>query len=225
MVRAFLNTYHIFLGRIMYISSSNNGKVKSICTVNTLVKIGVLGAAAAVLMLFEIPLWFAPGFYKLDFSEVVVLIGSFALGPAAGMMIELVKVLVNLLINGTMTAGIGEIANFIIGCSFVVPASVIYAKHKDRKHAVIGIALGTLFMATAGSLLNAYLLLPAYAKAFGMPIDSLVAAGTAVNPSINSLSDLVLLAVAPFNILKGAASGLITIAVYKKLSPIIKGRC
>lgn len=209
----------------MYISSSNNGKVKSICTVNTLVKIGVLGAAAAVLMLFEIPLWFAPGFYKLDFSEVVVLIGSFALGPAAGMMIELVKVLVNLLINGTMTAGIGEIANFIIGCSFVVPASVIYAKHKDRKHAVIGIALGTLFMATAGSLLNAYLLLPAYAKAFGMPIDSLVAAGTAVNPSINSLSDLVLLAVAPFNILKGAASGLITIAVYKKLSPIIKGRC
>lgn len=209
----------------MYISSSNNGKVKSICTVNTLVKIGVLGAAAAVLMLFEIPLWFAPGFYKLDFSEVVVLIGSFALGPAAGMMIELVKVLVNLLINGTMTAGIGEIANFIIGCSFVVPASVIYAKHKDRKHAVIGIALGILFMATAGSLLNAYLLLPAYAKAFGMPIDSLVAAGTAVNPSINSLSDLVLLAVAPFNILKGAASGLITIAVYKKLSPIIKGRC
>lgn len=209
----------------MYISSSNNGKVKSICTVNTLVKIGVLGAAAAVLMLFEIPLWFAPGFYKLDFSEVVVLIGSFALGPAAGMMIELVKVLVNLLINGTMTAGIGEIANFIIGCSFVVPASVIYAKNKDRKHAVIGIALGTLFMATAGSLLNAYLLLPAYAKAFGMPIDSLVAAGTAVNPSINSLSDLVLLAVAPFNILKGAASGLITIAVYKKLSPIIKGRC
>jgi riboflavin transporter FmnP len=185
----------------------------------------MLGAVATVLMLFEIPLWFAPGFYKLDFSEVVVLIGGFALGPVAGIMIELVKVLLNLIINGTETAGIGEMANFIIGCSLIVPASVIYLKHKDRKHAIIGMIIGTLCMATVGSLLNAYLLLPVYAKAFNMPIDALVAIGTAVNPSINSLSDFVLMAVAPFNILKGAVTGLITIAIYKKLSPIIKGRC
>lgn len=209
----------------MYISSSNKQKFKRICTVNTLVKVGMLGAVATVLMLFEIPLWFAPGFYKLDFSEVVVLIGGFALGPVAGIMIELVKVLLNLIINGTETAGIGEMANFIIGCSLIVPASVIYLKHKDRKHAIIGMIIGTLCMATVGSLLNAYLLLPVYAKAFYMPIDALVAIGTAVNPSINSLSDFVLMAVAPFNILKGAVTGLITIAIYKKLSPIIKGRC
>lgn len=209
----------------MYISSSNNQKLKRICTVNTLVKIGMLGAVATVLMLFEIPLWFAPGFYKLDFSEVVVLIGGFALGPVAGIMIELVKVLINLIINGTITAGIGEIANFIIGCSLVVPASIIYVKHKDRKHAIIGIVIGTLFMATIGSLLNAYLLLPVYARAFSMPIDALVAMGTAVNPAINSLSDLIIMAVAPFNIFKGVVSGLITIAIYKKLSHIIKGKC
>lgn len=209
----------------MYISSSNNQKLKRMCTVNTLVKIGMLGAVATVLMLFEIPLWFAPGFYKLDFSEVVVLIGGFALGPVAGIMIELVKVLINLIINGTETAGIGELANFIIGCSLVIPASVIYAKHKDKKHAVIGIVIGTLCMATAGSLLNAYLLLPFYAKAFQMPIDALVAVGTAVNPSIDSLSDFILMAVAPFNIFKGVVSGLVTIAIYKKLSPIIKGKC
>jgi len=225
MVRAFLNTYHIFLGRIMYISSSNNQRLKRSCTVNTLVKIGMLGAVATVLMLFEVPLWFAPGFYELDFSEVVVLIGGFALGPVAGIMIELVKVLINLIINGTITAGIGEMANFIIGCSLVVPASFIYVKHKDKKHAVIGIVVGTLCMATAGSLLNAYLLLPAYASAFNMPIDALIEMGTAVNPSINSMSDFILMAVLPFNILKGVVSGLITIAVYKKLSPVIKGRC
>lgn len=205
--------------------SSSSKKIKRRCTVNTLVKISMLGAVATVLMLFEIPLWFAPGFYKLDFSEVAVLIGGFALGPVAGILIELLKILLNLMFNSTQTAGIGEIANFIIGCSLVVPASLIYLKHKDKKHAIIGIITGTLCMATIGGLLNAYLLLPVYAKAFKMPMDALVAAGTAVNPAINSLSDFVLMAVTPFNIFKGIVVGLITVPIYKKLSPVIKGRC
>lgn len=210
----------------MDISSLRKQKTKRILTVNTLVKIGMLGAVATVLMLFEIPLWFAPpDIYKLDFSEVAVLIGGFALGPIAGIIIELVKVLLNLIINGTITAGIGEMANFLIGCSLVVPASVIYLRNKDRKHAIIGIVTGTLCMATVGSLMNAYILLPVYGKVFNMPIDALVAMGTAVNPSINGLSDFVLMAVAPFNIFKGVITGLITIIIYKKLSPIIKGKC
>ena len=208
----------------MYISSSNKQKAKELFNVNTLVKVGILGAMATILMLFEIPLWFAPGFYELDFSEVVVLIGGFALGPIPGVMIELVKVLLNLIINGTVTAGIGELANFIIGCSLVIPASVIYLKHKDKKHAIIGMAIGTICMATIGSLMNAYILLPAYGKAFHMPIDALVAMGTKVNPSIDSLSSFILLAVAPFNLLKGVVVGAITMPIYKKLSPIVKGK-
>ena len=93
-------------------------------------KIAMLSAAAMVLMLFEFPLPFvAPMFYELDFSEVPVLVGAFALGPVAGIAIEFLKILVNLLINGTITAGVGELANFLVGVSFILPAELIY-KHK-----------------------------------------------------------------------------------------------
>ncbi len=185
--------------------------------------IGMFAAIATVLMLFEIPLPFAPSFYKLDLSEVPVLIGGFALGPVAGILIELVKVLLNLLINGTMTAGVGELANFIIGCSLVVPATLIYRTKKTRTRAIIGMITGTVVMATVGAMLNAFLLLPAYGAAFGMPIDALVAMGTAVNPAITNLFTFCLFAVAPFNLLKGAVSGIITFILYKRISRLIHG--
>ena len=198
-------------------------KTGSTFSIRSLTVIGVLSAIAIVLMLFDIPLGFLPSFYKIDFSEVPVLIGSFALGPVAGVMIEFIKILLNLLINGTDTAGIGELANFFIGCSIVVPASIIYSRKKTKKGAVLGLIIGTLLLTIVGSLLNAYILLPAYGAAFHMPIDRLIAMGTAINPSINSMSTFILLAVVPFNLLKGVLVSIITILLYKKLSPIIKG--
>lgn len=185
--------------------------------------IALLSAISVILMLFEIPLWFAPSFYKIDFSEVPVLIGAFTLGPVAGVIIELVKILLNLLIEGTDSAFVGEFANFIFGCSFVIPSALIYHSSRTKKSAVIGLGVGTLAFIAAGSLLNAYLLLPTYAKLFGMPIDSLVAMGTAVNPQITSLTTFVFFAVAPFNLIKGVLVSLITILLYKKVSPVIKG--
>ena len=142
--------------------------------VRAVVQIGMLAAVAVILMLFEIPLPFAPTFYKIDLSEVPVLVGCFAMGPMAGVLVELVKILLNFVMTGTSTAGVGEIANFIIGCSFCVPAGLIYRKNRTRKSALIGMAAGTVFMAFIGCFLNAYVLLPAYAKAFSMPIDALV---------------------------------------------------
>ena len=92
----------------------------------TLVEIGMLGAIATILMLFEFPIPFlAPPFYELDFSEVPVLVGAFALGPMAGATIELIKILINLMVNGTATAFVGEIGNYLLGCSFIIPAAVI----------------------------------------------------------------------------------------------------
>lgn len=185
--------------------------------------IALLSAVSTVLMLFEIPLWFAPNFYEIDFSEVPVLIGAFALGPLAGVLIELIKILINLLINSSATAGIGEIANFILGCALVVPSAVIYHKYRTKKSAIFGMTLGTIFLIISGSLLNAYVLLPTYATAFGMPIDSLVAMGTAVNPNITSLNSFIILAVAPFNLIKGVAVSIITALIYNGIKPIIKG--
>ena len=190
--------------------------------VRTIVQIGMLSAIAVVLMLFEIPLPFAPSFYEIDFSEVPVLIGCFVMGPMAGIVIELVKILLNLLINGTMTAGVGEIANFFIGCAFCVPAGIIYKKMHTRKGALIGMAVGTVIMTFLGCFLNAFVLLPAYAAAFQMPIDALVSMGTAVNANITSLLTFVMFAVAPFNLLKGILVSLIVLLIYKKISPIFK---
>ena len=196
--------------------------VRSRNKVRMMAQIGMLSAIAVVLMLFEIPLPFAPAFYEIDFSEVPVLIGCFAMGPLAGAAIEFLKILLNFAINGTTTAGVGEIANFLIGCSLVVPAALIYRWKRTRTGAIIGMITGTVFMTVVGCFLNAFVLLPAYAVAFGMPIDGLVQMGTAVNSAITSLTTFVLFAVAPFNLLKGTLVSLIVFLIYKKISPVFK---
>ena len=192
--------------------------------IRTMVQVGMLSAIATVLMLFEIPLPFAPSFYEIDFSEVAVLIGCFTMGPLAGAAIEMVKILLNFLINGTVTAGVGEIANFLIGCALCVPAGLLYKKQKTRKGALIGMAVGTGMMVIVGCVINAYVLLPVYAKAFQMPLDALIGMGTAVNPNITGLSTFVIFAVAPFNLLKGVLVSVIVLAIYKKISPIFRMR-
>lgn len=198
-------------------AANTTSKIK----VRMIAQIGMLSAIAVVLMLFEIPLPFAPSFYEIDFSEVPVLIGCFAMGPVAGAVIELIKILLNFAINGTMTAGVGEIANFLIGCAFIVPAGIIYHKMHSRKGAIIGMITGTAIMTFLGCFLNAYILLPTYAKAFEMPIDALIGMGTAVNGNINSLLTFVIFAVAPFNLLKGVLVSFIVFLIYKKISPIL----
>ena len=190
--------------------------------IRELTTIGMLGAIATVLMLFEIPLPFAPPFYEIDFSEVPVLIGCFALGPVAGILIEFVKILLNFIINGTMTAGVGELANFCIGCSFCIPAGIIYKRKKTKKGAMVGLISGTLIMTFLGCFINAYIMLPTYAKAFKIPIEGLIEMGTKVNASITDLFTFVMFAVVPFNLLKGILVSVIVLLIYKKVSPIIK---
>ena len=192
--------------------------------VRTLAQIAMLGAVATVLMLFEFPLPFiAPPFYELDFSEVPILVGAFAMGPLAGVAIEAIKILLNFVINGTITAGVGEFANFILGCAFLLPASLIYRQKKTKKRAIIGMALGTVIMTVAGCVMNAFVLLPAYGAAFGMPVDAFVQMGTAINKSINSLFTFAVLAVGPFNLIKGILDSVIVMLIYKRIRVILKG--
>lgn len=190
--------------------------------VKTVVQVGMLAALALILMFFEIPLPFAPSFYEIDFSEVPVLIGCFTMGPLAGTAVELVKILLALVLKGTTTAGVGEIANFLIGCALCVPAGIIYKRNRTRKSALLGMTAGTILMTVIGCVINAYVLLPVYSAAFGMPLEALVDMGTAVNSHITSLSTFVVLAVAPFNLLKGILVSLIVFLIYKKISPVFK---
>ena len=190
--------------------------------VRNVVQIGMLSAIAIILMQFEVPLPFAPPFYKIDFSEIPVLVGCFVMGPLAGAVVELIKVILNMVISGTTTGGVGDIANFLIGCAMCIPAGMIYKKYHTKKSALVGMTVGTIFMTTVGCLLNAYVLLPVYAKVFELPMEALIEMGTAVNPSITGVSTFVVLAVAPFNLLKGVLVSLIVFLTYKKICPIFK---
>ena len=181
----------------------------------------ILSAIAGVLMLFEIPLFFAPSFYKLDLSELPVLICTFYLGPVAGVISELVKVMLKLILKGTSTAFVGDFANFAVGCSFVLPATIVYHSRPSRKQAICGLAIGTLVMTVFGSAFNAIYLLPKFAALFGMPLDVIVGMGTKVNGAITSVPTLVLFAVVPFNLLKGVVVSLLTMLLYKRISPLL----
>lgn len=184
---------------------------------------GMFAAIAAVLMFFEFPLPVAPTFYKLDLSEIPVLIGTFAFGPVAGVVIEFLKIAVKTAIKGTSTAFVGELANFVIGCSMVIPAGLIYKMNKSRKTAVIGLVTGTLVMTAAGALINAFVLLPVYSAAYGLPMDVLIGMGSAVNASVKDVFTFVLICVAPFNLIKGAVVSVLTLVLYKRISRFVKG--
>ncbi len=181
----------------------------------------IFSAISGVLMLMEIPLFFAPGFYKLDISEMPVLICTFYLGPVAGVTAELLKVMVKLLIKGTSTAFVGDFANFVVGCSFILPASIIYHARPGRKTALIGMGVGTLVLTVFGSLFNGFYLIPKFAVLFGMPMDAIVAMGTKVNAAITDVWTLVAFAVVPFNLVKGVAVSALTFLLYKRISPIL----
>ena len=179
--------------------------------------IGLFSAAAAVLMMFEVPVPFAPPFYKIDLSELPILILSFAYGPVAGVMAEFVKILLKLVFKSTSTAFVGELANFAVGCALVLPAGIFYLEKKTKRQAFVACALGVICMTIFGSLLNAK-----FAALYGMPLDTIVQMGSKVNPSIVSVETMALYAVAPLNFLKGGIDMLLTVVLYKRLSHVLK---
>lgn len=204
------------------------GKKEKIFTTRKMAMIGMFSAIATVLMILELPVPFAPPFYKIDLSELPALIGGFAFGPVSGVMIEFCKILLKLITKGTSTALVGEMANFVVGCSFILPASFLYWLKKSKKSAIFSSMIGTMCMTLVGSWLNGLYLLPTFAKMFGMPLlpdgsgASIVELGTQVNANITDVTTLVLFAVVPLNLIKGGVVSLITILIYKKLSPILK---
>lgn len=206
------------------VAQKKNGTKEPIFNTRKVAMIGMFSAIAVILMLFEFPLPFAPGFYKLDFSELPILIGAFAFGPAAGVMMEFVKILLNLVFTGTTTAFVGELANFTVGCSFILPASILYYFRKTKKNAIVACVVGTLILTVFGTAFNAVYLLPAFAELFHMPMDELIAMGAKVNPMVSegSVVSFVAACVAPLNLIKGSSVSIATLLIYKRISPILK---
>ncbi|MCI7262656.1 MAG: ECF transporter S component [Clostridium sp.] len=191
-------------------------------TTRNVVFMGMFGALAAVLMLFEFPLPFiAPSFYGLDLAEVPILVGSFALGPLAGMVMEFVKILIKLVLKPTSTGFVGEFANIVVGCALVLPAGLVYRFKKTKKGAVAGMIAGTITMSVVGVVINALVMLPFYSNF--MPLENIIAAGAAINPAVSNIWTFAIICVGPFNIIKGVVVSLITALVYKRISVIIHG--
>ena len=189
-----------------------------------MVKVSVLGVISFLLMFFEFPIAFmVPPFIKMDISDIPAILGAFAIGPMAGVIIQFLKNFLNLILEGTTTGAVGEFANFVVGSTFAFTAGAIYFRNKSFKNAVIGLIIGTLAMTLVISLANYHIMFPFYAKLFGLPVEDLVGMGRAINGNIVDLKTMMIYSISPFNLLKGGVVSAITILIYKRLSPILKG--
>lgn len=195
-------------------------KKPSIQNVRMLTMTVVLSAIAFVLAFFEFPVPLSPSFARMDLSDLPALIGAFAYGPVSGVLIELVKNALQLLTSST--GGIGELANFIMGSSFVVAAGLIYKHHKTKKTAILACLIASVIMGVVATVVNYFILLPVF-EAF-MPLDQLIASFGEFMPFIKTKLDVVLFNAFPFNLLKGIGISIVTMLLYKRLTPILKGR-
>lgn len=188
-------------------------------TALTVSVVGILSAMAFVLMYLEISLPLMPVFLKFDFSEIPVLVGSFALGPVYGILIELIKNLLHL--PFTSTGGVGEFSNFIVGSCYALAAGIWYTKHRTKKGAVIALIIATVVLAAIACPFNYFVTLPLYEKILGLPIEAIIGMGTEANSAITTKLNLIIYAFLPFNIFKGIVVGFITFWIYKPISNLI----
>lgn len=167
-----------------------------------MIKISLLSALALILMYFDFPVIPLFPWLKIDLSDVPALLGAFGFGPLAGVLIELIKNILIILIKGSGTGLVGEVANFLVGIALILPASIVYHIDKKKKTAIFGMFLGIICMEIMGIISNVFLLLPAY----GMQMSSV------------ELLKYVTVGLIPFNCIKGIIVSVLTYALYKKVS-------
>ena len=184
-------------------------------------KVAMLSVIGFVLMYFQLPLTFvAPPFMKLDISDLPVLMGAFTMGPVYGIIIAALKNLMHIIFKGTMTAGVGELSNFIISSTFALVSSYIYRKHRTYKGAVLSMTVGVVAMTILAMTSNYFVVFPLYGKV--MPMDAIIAMGSAITPKITGLFTMMIYSVLPFNLIKGFTTSAVMMLVYKKISPLFK---
>lgn len=194
-------------------------KTRSNLSVQCMTRIAILGALSAVLFPLEIPI---VAFYKIDFSTLPALLGAFSMGPLPGLAILLIKDLSRLAYSSSMY--VGELADFIMSAAFILPASLIYRKHKTRKTALVGMAVGTLCMIVVSVLVNWKMMIPFYMTAFHMDMEAIIGMAQKALPFVDTEWKVLLYVTAPFNLLKGFVLSLLTFVLYKRLSPMLHVR-
>ena len=199
-----------------------NKDTEKILTTRKIAVIGMFSAVAGLLMVFEFPLPGIPGTHKFELGDLAGLLCGFAYGPVAGILVAMLKVIIKLMFRPSGTAFVGEMANFLIGSSLILPATTIYWINKTKKGAVIACIVGGISMTVFGSLLNLFYIFPVFLKMFcDGDMEKLVAMGS-VNPLIKDIPTFVLFTAVPINLLKSVADGVLTMLLYKPLRPVFK---
>ena len=194
----------------------------SIRRTKCIVMTGMLGAISFILMLFELPMFFVPGFIKMDFSELPIMIGGFLMGPVWGSIVALLKIVLKLIFKGTSTGGVGELANLAGALCYVLPASLIYGRNKSRKSAALGMAVGTVLTSIVMVLCNTFVTFPLYMRLFQMDEAMIVGMTQQVNPLASNMLTVMLFSILPFNLFKFGVVSVITMLVYKRISRAVK---
>ena len=222
--------------RVIFVGGSDmNGNEQEVTTVSNQVHsasrmkvkkiafIGLMGAVSAVLMLMRFPIPFMPPFLSFDLSGVMEIMGGLMFGPVEALCIIVVKILLQLVMQGTMSLGTGELQNFLLSSAYVLPAVFIYHRKKTRKSAALGMAVSCCAVAVVAVLTNLYLIIPFYVKLFGMSMGDIIAMCNAVNPAMKDTVSLVIFGLLPFNLIKYGATSVVTFIIYKRLSGVIRG--
>lgn len=199
---------------------------KKIFTTRKLVVMALLSAIAIVVFCFvEFPIpMLLPSFLKFDPSNVITLLAGFALGPIEGVIVCLIKNIVHVVIKGMgTTMGIGDIFDFVSGATFVLTASLIYRRKKTKKNAVIGCFIAALVMALVSLPLNYFIVYPIYFKAYGGEA-AILSMYQKILPETKNILQALCIFNFPFTLAKGIICSLITMLIYKPLSPILKGK-
>lgn len=200
----------------------NSSQSKStLFSTSSMVKIGMLSGLGMVLMLLDFPLPIFPAFLKFDLSDAPAVIGAFAMGPAAGVMIELLKNLLKIMVRSN-TGGVGELANFLVGIAYVLPLALVYKKWPTRKGVAWGSGLAILSGAFFAAILNYFIFIPAYAAVLGYPVEAFVGMAAKINSNVVDLRTLVLFAIVPFNLVKGVVVAISGLGLFKILQPLWK---
>lgn len=196
---------------------------KATVRVKTIAFVGLMGALSAVLMLLRFPIPFMPPFMSFDLSGVMEMLGGYMFGPGAAFCIIVVKIMMQLIIQGSLSLGTGEIQGLILSSCYVLPAVLIYYKKKTKKRAAVGMAVSSILVAVVAVFTNLYMIIPFYANLMGNTMDDFVAMCTAVNPMMKDAMTMALFGIVPFNLIKYGATSVVTFLLYKKLSKLIKG--
>jgi riboflavin transporter FmnP len=187
-------------------------------TPRAMVFISLMGALSFLLMSFEFPLPFAPAYMKFEISDLPALFGGFFLGPLAGTMACLIKILLKLIIIGTHSALVGEMMNLFCSMAFVVTATWYYHFHRTKHGALGALIISSIFASVFAVVTNYYFAIPMYVRLYGIPLDTILKMASAANPFVHSMFGFLLFTVLPFNLIKYAAVSGVTYMVYKRIS-------